>query len=153
MSRSLGFKGHGGRLRAAYELPGRQSAHLGHLWWPVSSKAHLAQREFGTMDDYNFWQDFFDTYQSLSDWMKFAWLVVPPGFVLGLIALLLHRRWTKRHMMATETGELIYTIHRDSFDQLHIRHYDATSDSQPPILFLDEPGTGHVVPHSLDRRE
>ena len=37
------------------------------------------------MDDYNFWQDVFDTDQSLSDWMKFAWLVVPPIFLLGLI--------------------------------------------------------------------
>ena len=32
----------------------------------------------------NFWQDFFDTYQSLPDWMKLAWLVVLPAFALGL---------------------------------------------------------------------
>ncbi|MEG9884327.1 MAG: hypothetical protein V6Z86_06870 [Hyphomicrobiales bacterium] len=37
------------------------------------------------MDDYHFWQDVFDTYQSLSDWMKFAGLVVPLVFLLGLI--------------------------------------------------------------------
>jgi hypothetical protein len=39
------------------------------------------------MDDYNFWQDFFDTYQSLSDWMKALWLIVPPAFLLVLIRL------------------------------------------------------------------
>ena len=44
------------------------------------------------VEPYNFWQDFFDTYQSLSDWMKFAWLIVPPAFVLGLVALVLHFR-------------------------------------------------------------
>ncbi|WP_156892533.1 hypothetical protein [Salaquimonas pukyongi] len=44
------------------------------------------------MEDYNFWQDFFDTYQSLSDWMKFAWLIVPPAFLPGLVALVLHFR-------------------------------------------------------------
>ena len=25
------------------------------------------------MDDYNFWRDLFDTYQSLPPWMQFAW--------------------------------------------------------------------------------
>jgi len=44
------------------------------------------------VDDYNLWQDAFDTYQSLSDWVKIAWLVVPPAFVLGLLALVLHYR-------------------------------------------------------------
>ena len=41
------------------------------------------------MEDYNFWQDFFDTYQSLPDWMKALWLIVPPAFLLGLIALIM----------------------------------------------------------------
>ena len=44
------------------------------------------------MDAYNFWRDLFDTYQSLSDWMKLAWLVVPPAFLLGLVALILRYR-------------------------------------------------------------
>ena len=39
------------------------------------------------MENYNFWQDFFDTYQSLSNWMKVLWLVVPPAFLLVLIWL------------------------------------------------------------------
>lgn len=32
------------------------------------------------MEPYNFWQDFFDTYQSLNDWIKALWLIVPPVF-------------------------------------------------------------------------
>ena len=39
------------------------------------------------MESYNFWQDFFDTYQSLPDWLKALWLIVPPAFVLGSLAL------------------------------------------------------------------
>lgn len=44
------------------------------------------------MDDYHFWRDLFDTYQSLADWLKALWLVVPPAFLLGLVALILHHR-------------------------------------------------------------
>jgi hypothetical protein len=36
------------------------------------------------MDDTTFWRAFFDMYLALSDWIKLAWLVVPPLFVLGL---------------------------------------------------------------------
>lgn len=43
------------------------------------------------MGGYSFWGDLLDTYQSLPDWLKFMWLIVPPGFVLALVALLRHR--------------------------------------------------------------
>ncbi len=39
--------------------------------------------------EYSFWRDFFDTYQSLSNFMKMLWVVVPPLFILGLVALIL----------------------------------------------------------------
>ena len=42
------------------------------------------------MTDYSFWQDFFDTYQSLSDLIKILWLIVPPLFVLALVAIVLY---------------------------------------------------------------
>ncbi len=42
------------------------------------------------MVEYSFWQDFFDTYQSLSDLIKILWLIVSPLFVLGFVALILH---------------------------------------------------------------
>ena len=44
------------------------------------------------MDDYNFWADLFDTYQSTADWVKALWLIAPPAFLLGLIALILRYR-------------------------------------------------------------
>lgn len=44
------------------------------------------------MDSYNFWQDFFDTYQSLSDWMKALWLIVPSAFALAMTALVMRFR-------------------------------------------------------------
>ena len=54
------------------------------------------------MESYSFWQDFFDTYQSLSDWMKFAWLVVPPGFPHSLSA---NRTGYNRRLTASGAGE------------------------------------------------
>ena len=44
------------------------------------------------MEDYHFWQDFSDTYQSLSNSTKALWLIVPPAFLLGLIALITRHR-------------------------------------------------------------
>ena len=32
--------------------------------------------------DYNFWRDLLDTYQSLDDWLKLCWLVIPSGLLL-----------------------------------------------------------------------
>ncbi len=46
--------------------------------------------------EYNFWQDFFDTYQSLSDLVKILWLIVPPIFILGLVALIFHYKNAKK---------------------------------------------------------
>lgn len=65
------------------------------------------------MDDYNFWKDFFDTYQSLSDWMKFAWLIVPPLFILGVSALIIRFRLSSKNTAKSMNGNLIYSIYRD----------------------------------------
>ena len=72
------------------------------------------------MEHYNFWQDFFDTYQSLSEWMKTLWLVVPSAFLLGLIALILRYRIVCKRAENGITGDLVCTIHRDAHGQLHI---------------------------------
>jgi len=93
-------------------------------------------REYAQMENYNFWQDFFDTYQSLSDWMKFAWLIVPPIFLLGLIALI--RKERKRVDYPIE-GELIYSIHRDKQNQLHIFRHNPELEHDPAQLSLDHP--------------
>ena len=44
------------------------------------------------MDHYNFWADLLDTYQSSSDMIKALWLLVPPTFLLALIAMLMRFR-------------------------------------------------------------
>ena len=71
------------------------------------------------MEHYNLWQDFFDTYQSLSDATKALWLIVPAAFVLGLVALILRtrvalRKWRRRSaatsfMPSTVTPTMCFT--------------------------------------------
>jgi hypothetical protein len=90
------------------------------------------------MDGYNFWQDFFDTYQSLSDPTKALWLIVPAGFLLGLIALVLRHRVAVRQAESGLRGDLIYTIHRDGDGQIHIYRHGAAFDREPALLLLDE---------------
>ena len=72
------------------------------------------------MDTYNFWQDFLDTYQSLSDWMKFAWLVVPPALLLGFVALVTRYRPVSRRATGAEQGSLAYTVFADENGRLRI---------------------------------
>ncbi len=97
------------------------------------------------MDGYNFWQDFFDTYQSLSDGTKALWLIVPPAFVLGLIALILRHRVAVREIEHGMRGDLIYTIHRDANDQLHVYRHGPALEREPALLLLEEPNGGDGV--------
>ena len=102
------------------------------------------------MQDYNFWRDFFDTYQSLSDGMKFAWLAMPALFALGLTALASHYRLARRRMDNAHTdtpanaldGELLYSIHRDDLRRLHIHRHatqgDPALEHHPTILLLED---------------
>lgn len=92
------------------------------------------------MDSYNFWQDLFDTYQSLSNWMKFAWLVVPPAFLLGLVALCMWYRIAAKRAGKGIHGDLAYTIHRDDFGQLHVHRHGQRLEQQPTLLLLESPG-------------
>lgn len=91
------------------------------------------------MDPYNFWQDFFDTYQSLPDWLKALWLIVPPAFVLGLLALLTRLKLGGKQADVGIDGELVYSIRRDDRDQFHIVSHSQQLDSQPALLLLDAP--------------
>ena len=90
------------------------------------------------MEDYKFWQDFFDTYQSLSDWMKFAWLIVPPIFLLGLIALIMRYRLASKRANRTIDGELIYSIHRGADDQLQVFQHGEQLTHDPKLIFLED---------------
>ncbi len=94
------------------------------------------------MDGYNFWQDFFDTYQSLSNWMKALWLIVPPGFLLGLMALIQRHRVAVKEAEHGLRGDLIYTIHRDGDDKLCVYRHGAALDREPALLLLDETNSG-----------
>jgi hypothetical protein len=87
------------------------------------------------MEDYNFWQDFFDTYQSLSNGAKALWLIMSPAFVLG------HRVAVKEAETA-KRGDLVYTICRDVNDQLHVYRHGAALDREPALVLLDQPRGG-----------
>jgi hypothetical protein len=74
--------------------------------------------------DYNFWKDFFDTYQSLSDVLKALWLVVPPAFLLGLIALVMRYRLAAKRAIEPDTGSLAYSVFSDENGILRIYTHD-----------------------------
>ena len=91
------------------------------------------------MDDYNFWQDAFDTYQSLSDGLKLAWLALPPTFLLALMALILRFRHKSRLLDANGRGDLIYTIYRDDDSTLAIYRHDRRDNEN--LLIVEEATT------------
>ena len=72
------------------------------------------------MENANFWSEFFDTYQSLPDWLKFLWLVVPPLFAFAFTALFLLQRLALKRFEHKLTGNLMYSIHRDEMDMFHV---------------------------------
>lgn len=83
------------------------------------------------MENYNFWQNFFDTYQSSPDIIKALWILIGPGFVLGLVAILRNAHPNKPKgdepviVMRTRTGN-------------YIRVPNMLSDEQPsPLMFKD----------------
>ncbi|GLQ16711.1 hypothetical protein [Maritalea porphyrae] len=102
--------------------------------------------------DYNFWKDFFDTYQSLSDWMKFAWLIVPPAFTLGLVSLIMRSRIERNGANHGRTGKLVYSVYRDKDDQFQIVTHMQEFDVQPTILLLDPPNREPHAPQNPTRR-
>jgi len=85
---------------------------------------------------------FFDTYQSLSSWTKGLWLMVPPTFLLGLIALILRHRVAVKEAENSIRGDLVYTIHRDADDQLHVYRHGAALEREPALALLDHGNGG-----------
>ncbi|EJN00604.1 hypothetical protein [Phyllobacterium sp. YR531] len=86
------------------------------------------------MSDYNFWADFLDTFQSSPDWIKAIWLLVPPGFLLALIAMLIRLWIGNREADRDMTGELIYSIRRDSNNLLHIISHVPLANGNPLLM-------------------
>ena len=73
---------------------------------------------------------------------KALWLIVPPAFVLGLIALILRHRVAVRQAENGIGGDLVYTIHRDGDDKLHVYRHGPALDREPALLLLDQPNGG-----------
>lgn len=89
------------------------------------------------MTEYNFISDFLDTFQSSPNWIKALWLLIPPGFLLGLIAMVMRFSIAKTQVPPKEQGELIYSVHRDAGNQLHIVRHIPLVDGNPALLMLD----------------
>jgi len=103
------------------------------------------------MESYNFWQDFFDTYQSLSDWMKTLWLIVPPAFALGALWLGLNYRLKSRSAAPTGDGMLAYTVFTDETGIWRIHAHkgaETVTDERPEATVLPLPG---AHPHTLPK--
>ncbi len=100
------------------------------------------------MEDYHFWQDFFDTYQSLSDGTKALWLIVPAGFLLGLVALVMRHRVAVRQAEHGLRGDLVYTIHRDGDDKLCVYRHGPALEREPALVLLEEPNSGDAASRS-----
>lgn len=104
------------------------------------------------MESYHFWQDAFDTYQSLSDWMKALWLIVPPVFVLGLAALVMRFRIDSKQADHGFKGKLIDSIHLDEEDQFHIVSHTPQIAGPPALLLLDPSNRDHHALYKQGRR-
>jgi len=102
------------------------------------------------MDGYSFWQDVFDTYQSLSNGVQLAWLIVPCVFLLGLVAIVLHYRLHYRlargraRVLGGVLGayDWLYTIHRDG-DGFRVYQHAGAADvvggAAGGALYADRP--------------
>ncbi|MEE8531347.1 MAG: hypothetical protein V3S34_03955, partial [Hyphomicrobium sp.] len=73
---------------------------------------------------------------------KALWLIVPPGFLLGLLALILRHRVAVTQAEHGFRGDLVYTIHRDGDDKLHVYRHGGALDREPALVLLEEPNGG-----------
>ena len=91
------------------------------------------------MDDYNFWADLFDTYQSTADWIKALCIVAVPGFLLGLAGVVLYFRLESKRADALAASELVYTIHRDGDGALRVYRHGPDIEHRPALVLLENP--------------
>jgi hypothetical protein len=62
------------------------------------------------MDNYNFWADLLATFKSSPDWIKALWLLVPPGFVLAVMAMPMRFGLALRRREKGNEGELVVPV-------------------------------------------
>ena len=86
------------------------------------------------MEDYNFWADVLDTYETSADWLKVLWLIIPPAFVLALVWLF------RRRVVRTDAidGELLYTVCREPEGLIHIYRHSLLDDADPGVVLLEQ---------------
>ncbi len=77
---------------------------------------------------------------------------MPPAFVLGLIALIMRHRVAVKEAEHGLRGDLVYTIHRDGDDKLHVYRHGAALDREPALLLLDQPNSGDAQHGSVMTR-
>ena len=97
------------------------------------------------MEDISAFQAFLGTYQSLADWIKALWLIVPPAFIFAMTALLLRGR----RAVPEIDGELVYTVHRDAAGQYRIRRHTTPDDA--PALLPREPDRPALITQERHR--
>ena len=84
------------------------------------------------MEGYHFWKDVLDTYQSSSDLIQALWLIVPPAFLLGLIALLLRHRVQRKRAAKPTFRDVIYPLAADQPQKTDWRHVAPLIQNRPP---------------------
>src|SRR5262245_61607170 len=93
------------------------------------------------MDGYHFWADLLDTFQSAPNWIKALWvalcLLIPPGFVLALIALVLRYRIASKRAKIAIEGELIYSVLRSADGELRIVRHAPQVEEKPALILLN----------------
>lgn len=82
------------------------------------------------MEDYNLWADLLRSYRASPDIIKALWVLAPPGFVLGLVAIL---RLTRRSPRRDE-DDIVYTMTREEDGVVRIRR-EAEAAGQPSIEY------------------
>ena len=94
------------------------------------------------MEETTFWQALFVTYQSLADWIKALWLIVPPAFIFAMTALLIRGR----RAVPEVDGELVYTVHRDASGHYRVLRHTPPDDT-PALLPLEPTHHALTPPH------
>ncbi|MBN9044227.1 MAG: hypothetical protein J0H18_01010 [Rhizobiales bacterium] len=108
------------------------------------------------MGDYNFWADLLDTFQTSPDWIKALWVLMPPGFLLGLVALLLRFQAAISKTDGPRAGRLLYSVYRRADGVVRVIDHRPTAERGPvplPVdIFGDASGETLQEPESPSRR-
>ncbi len=103
------------------------------------------------MNDYNFWAHLLDTFQASPDLIKAIWLLTPPFFMLGLVALTLRFKIDSKRADKGLGGELVYSVHRDKQNRVHIISHTRQLEGTSPLLLLDPVRTDQTEPDLIDK--